>query len=154
MPTAGHAMTTTCWAAALLLLLVVANGTAFAQQPPIRAENATIAWVPGWVPHSAYVTVTNTGERTLELTDVSSDDFARIELHTDSDDGLMLWHYLKLPRAIPPGESIVFQPGGHRLMLFTQSEWLEPGDTAVLRLHFRDFEPLPLTFTVRKVSRR
>lgn len=154
MPTAGHAMTTSRCSVALLLLLVVASGTVFAQKPPIRAENATIAWVPGWVPHSAYITVTNTGERTLELTDVSSDDFARIELHTDPDGGLMLWQYLELPQAIPPGESMVFEPGGHRLMLFTQSEWLEPGDTAVLRLHFRDFKPLPLTFTVRKVSPR
>lgn len=135
----------------VLATLLLAAVPAFAKPPPIQAEDATIAWVPGLVvPHTAFVRLTNTGERSLQLIGARSDDFARIEFHKPSDGGLTMWDTLPMPRHIAPDRTFTFRPGGPRMMLFVQSGRLEPGDKAEIELEFQGFDALPVTFTVRK----
>lgn len=135
----------------LMLAALLAVQPAAAQTPPVRADDATIAWVPGLVmPHAAFVHLTNTGERSLHFTGAHSDDFARIEFHKPSDGGLAMWDTLPMPRHIAPDSTFRFRPGGPRMMLFVQTGRLEPGDTAEIKLEFQGFDALPVTFTVRK----
>lgn len=137
----------------LLLVALLAVQPAMARTPPVQVEDATIAWVPGLVmPHAAFVRLTNTGGRSLRLTGARSDDFARIEFQRPSQGTFTLWDTLRLPRLIEPDSTLTFRPDGPRMMLFVQSGRLEPGDTADIQLEFQGFDPLPVTFTVRKVS--
>ena len=136
----------------LFSLLLVATPMAVAAPPPVKVERATIPWLPGWVPHPAYLHITNTGERAIQLTGASSREFARIEFHAADDGDLITLEKARMPIEIRPGRSHTFGPGGPRLMLFVQNDWLEPGDEAEIALEFAGFDPLPVTFTVRKES--
>lgn len=136
----------------VLALLLGMAPTVLAAQPPVEVARAVIPWLPGWVPHPGYFHVTNIGERAVQLTGARSKHFARIEFHAADDGDLVMLEKAELPIEIRPGNSLTFGPGGPRLMLFVQSDWLEPGDTAEIELHFAGFDPLPVTFTVRKES--
>lgn len=135
-----------------LALLLAATPMALAARPPVEVERATIPWLPGWVPSPGYFHITNTGERAIQLTGARSDEFARIEFHAADDGDFIALEKAPLPIEIRPGRSRTFGPGGPRLMLFVQSDWLEPGDEAEIELEFAGFDPLPVTFTVRKES--
>ena len=136
----------------LLALLLATAPLTLAARPPVAVERATIPWLPGWLPHPGYFHITNTGERAVQLTGARSHEFARIEFHAADDGDMIALEKAALPIEIRPGESRTFGPGGPRLMLFVQNKWLEPGEQAEIELTFQGFDPVPVTFTVRKES--
>ncbi len=136
----------------LLALLFLAVPAVSAERPPVKIEDAIIPWLPGWVPSPGYFRITNTGERSVQLTGARSEEFARIEFHAADDGDWVVMEKVPMPVYIRPGRSIVFGPGERRLMLFVQSSWLEPGDEVRIELRFQGFDPVPVTFTVSKES--
>ena len=138
--------------AVLLIVLGLAAVAAFADVP-LRATDARIGWVPGWVPHPGFFELTNEGERPVTITGARSDGFARIEFKAPEDGDLFLNEPLAMPVGLGPGDTLTFEPGGSYLMLITQSSRLEPGARVVIEFLFRDRPPLPVEFTVRKIRR-
>ena len=82
-------------------------------------ENARVrALITGQDKTVAYMDITNQTSRTMTLVGASSESVRTIEIHTTRmDDGVMRMRRLKSV-AIPPGETIRFEPGGRHLMLF------------------------------------
>jgi copper(I)-binding protein len=137
-----------------LLGAVAASSIAVAEEPPVQIEDPTVMWVPqiGQVPHAGFFRVTNTGDAAVNLAGARSSHFSSVDFHAEADGDLVLMEDLEMPIAIEPGETRVFKRGGPNLMMSVQSDWLEPGDTVEIELLFDGFDPLPVTFTVRKVQ--
>lgn len=135
----------------LTLLLVLATGAALAEVP-LRADNATIGWVPGWVPHPGFFELTNEGDETVVLTGARSNGFARIEFKAPEDGDLFMNEPLSMPLELGPGDRVTFEPGGAYLLMLAQATALEPGERVTIELLFRDRRPLPVEFTVRKMG--
>jgi len=98
------------------------------------------AWIPERPPVSAnmagYLILENTTDNTINLIGVRSPVFSKVEVHkTVFVDGLG-----KMMRQdiieVPPGESLVFEPGSYHLMLMRPSKLLTDGDSVQLQFLF------------------
>lgn len=136
--------------ALVMTLLGLAAGASLAEAP-LRVEDARIGWIPRWVPHPAFLELTNEGAEPVTLTGARSDAFARIEFKAPPDGDLFMNEPLQMPVDVAPGDTYTFEPGGPYMMLLTQSSWLEPGERVTIELLFRERPPLPIVFTVRKM---
>jgi len=96
------------------------------------------AWIPERPPVSpnmaGYFKLKNNTDRTITLAGVSSPSFAMAEMHrTETSDGVA-----KMVRQdnidVPPGESLVFEPGSYHLMLMRPTKPLTDGDTVPIQL--------------------
>lgn len=137
------------WIVALLLTAMPALA-----EVPLRADNARIGWVPGWVPHAAFFELSNEGNRPVTIIGARSSGFARIEFKAPEDGDLFMNEPLDMPVSLGPGDRLSFEPGGAYLMMFTQATQMEPGERVVIEFLFEEREPLPVEFTVRKIGSR
>ena len=138
-----------------LLAASMILAAAFAQgEVPVRADNARIGWVPGWVPHPGFFELVNEGDRSVTVTGARSNGFARIEFKAPEDGDLFMNEPMDMPVTLGPGDRLTFEPGGGFLMMFTQATRLEPGEEVVIEFLFRERPPLPVEFTVRKMKSR
>lgn len=115
-----------------------------ADTPELRISDARIRVpVPGRDRTAGYLHIENRGETPVVLTGVSSDRIPRIEMHSMEMDGDMMKMRRLDEVTIPPGASVLFEPGGNHLMLFGVGE-LEP-ETPVI-LHSDDGREFPVAF--------
>jgi len=130
----------TAIAAALLLI-------ACSPESPPASPSVSDAWVreapPGAGMTAGYLTVHNPTDRAIDIVGVQSGDFGSIELHsTVTEDGVA-----KMRRedvvTVPPGGTVVFEPGGRHLMLFDPVRPLAEGDTVVLTVVLSDGTEIP-----------
>jgi periplasmic copper chaperone A len=134
----------------LLMLLWLAPGLAVAPQ----ASQAWIRVLPGDLPLAGYLELENRGARTLTLTGARSPAFRQIEIHQSLDESGVA-RMLMLERVdIPPGERLVFAPGGYHLMLFGRTQTLRPGDNVSVTLEFGDGSRLVVPFALREATGR
>ena len=104
-----------------------------------RYLEITDAWVREAPPSSrvlaAYMSINNTTESAISITEISSPDFETAELHrTVIDDGVA--RMLRVEQLdVPAGENIRLEPGGLHLMLFTPQRMLSAGDEISLTIH-------------------
>lgn len=134
-----------------MLLVIVLATIATSAGADLRVEDPRIGWIPRWVPHPAFLELTNEGDTPVTLTGARSDSFARIEFKAAEDSDLFIGERMQMPLAVHPGDTLTFEPGGAYLLLLTQSSWLDPGERVTIELLFRERDPLPIEFTVRKI---
>jgi len=109
------------------------------ERAPLVASDIAIARpLPGMQMTAGYMTLTNNTSQQITLTKVASPQFASVQMHeTVIEDGIAKMHRLDAV-AIPPGDSLVFEPGAKHLMLMqangaTENVTLEfTADKAVL----------------------
>ena len=110
--------------------------------PAAPTMDITDGWVREAPPTSrvlaGYMQISNLTENELIITGITSPDFDSAELHrTVVEDGVA--RMLPVPElAIPPGGSVLLEPGGLHLMLFEPARQLLEGDTVTLVLHRSD----------------
>jgi copper(I)-binding protein len=105
-----------------LLLPVVALGGS------PRVERAWIRLLPGDLPLAGYLVLDNPDARPLTLTGAHSAAFARIAMHESrADSGVARMRPVE-QITIPPGDRLVFAPGGYHLMLLDRTRALQVGD--------------------------
>ncbi len=142
-------------AAALAALALLLAGCAPSPDDGVLIEDA---WVreapPGARALAGYLQLRNRSDAPLALLFANSDAFDRIELHqTLHDDGRMrMVEVDHVP--LPPGETVVFAPGGLHLMLFAPRAPLQDGDAVMIELTFSDGTARDLRFEVRDVRDR
>jgi len=89
--------------------------------------------IPGQNLSAGYMNVTNQTDREVTIVRVSSKSAARIEMHTHAmEEGLM--RMVKMESlSIPARESILFEQGGHHLMVFNpDKDAIEQGQIRVV----------------------
>lgn len=95
------------------------------------------AWspeAPPGRPMAGFVTITNAGEREIELIDSESPQFERVEIHSmDMDEGMMRMRQVET-LTVPAGETVELAPRSLHLMLFEPRQRLTNGDTIEIEL--------------------
>ncbi|HLQ86231.1 MAG TPA: copper chaperone PCu(A)C [Salinisphaeraceae bacterium] len=126
----------------VLPVLLLCTGWAAAAGAACEALDIQDAWVraPAGVPLMAgYMTITNSGDDTVELTAVSSPQFERAEVHESKVDEQGEASMQAVDSIVlPAGETVAFEPGSYHVMLFAPEAGLEQGDVARLVLHCGD----------------
>lgn len=87
---------------------------------------------------AAFLTLENTGEDADHLLDVRSDAAARVELHSHemNAEGVMRMVHVETGFALPAGEALVLERGGHHVMFMGLAEPWKDGDTIPVTLIF------------------
>ncbi len=99
---------------------------------------------------AAYMTIENPGESARRITAISSDDFAKIEIHRSTlEKGVARMEQMEsLP--IEPGSSVELSPGGIHLMLLEPVRDFEPGEIILLEVREADGTVHSLGLKVRR----
>ncbi|NOQ87320.1 MAG: copper chaperone PCu(A)C [Gammaproteobacteria bacterium] len=137
----------------LILLISGFINPLYADEAGITVENAWIAEAP---PVSkvmvAYMTINNTGNEAIDLTNAESDLYSSIEFHeTIHEDGMarmVRWGKL----TIPANGSIELKRGGKHFMLFNPTKHLKAGDTVNIKLTTNNNKTKTISVTVEKAQ--
>tara|TARA_R110000772_G_scaffold91216_7_gene187712 strand:- start:1849 stop:2286 length:438 start_codon:yes stop_codon:yes gene_type:complete len=118
----------------------------------IRITDAHIRELPPSVRNTAvYMTISNSSERNMRLTGVSSEAAESAMLHRSAmEDGMMTMQHV-MTIEIPAGESLVLEPGALHIMLTGLKRNLRDGDSVSLRLEFDDAPDVSVNVQVRKL---
>lgn len=128
----------------LLLLALPATGAA-----GLVVNHAWIRLLPGSLPLAGYMDIANTGPVMLALTDASSPEFRRIQIHRSLDRG-GIEEMQRVPSLdIGPGQTARLAPDGYHLMLIGRRKPLHVGDRVPVTLVFSDHERVLMEFRVR-----
>jgi copper(I)-binding protein len=136
-----------------LFIILCFFKSAFASDSALLVENAWIAEAP---PVSkvmvAYMTLTNTGLKPLDIIAAESDVYSSIEFHqTVHENGLA-----KMVRhsnlTIAPSESLQLKRGGIHLMLFNPGKRLKAGDFVSIKLRTNDGLSQSVSIPVKKTQ--
>lgn len=107
-----------------------------------RGVIASAAWSgesnPAWNTAAAYLTLTNSGDRAIALTSVTTSAAQKVELHEmKQENGMMSMRQLDRV-SVAPGETRKLSPGGTHLMLIDTTRTLRNGESISLTLQFDD----------------
>ncbi len=123
---------------------------------PASAEKLEIseAWIknlPMAVPvRAGYMSIINNQAHTATIEWLTSDAFARIEIHRSIEkDGLVSMQPVHT-LAIGPGESLQLAPGGLHLMMMNPLKGLVPGNKIILTIGYDDQSTQIIDMIVRK----
>lgn len=100
------------------------------------------AWVrampPGMTMTAGFGTLRNPGQRAIEITSFSSDEFGDVSLHrTEMTGGMSRMRAVHSLR-LEPGESLELAPGGYHLMLMMPAETVSPGQEVSVEMGAAD----------------
>jgi copper(I)-binding protein len=130
-------------------LSFLAANTQAADTHAISAQHAWVRWLPNDLPAGGYVTLVNASDKPIDLTDISSDDYAGAMLHQTVSNGSTQQMVMVDKLTIPAHGEAKIAPGGYHVMLEHAQHKIAPGDTVHLKLKFSDGETLNTPFTVK-----
>ena len=115
------------------------------------ALEVTDAWARPTIPTrpgAGYFTLTNTGDEPALLIGAEAERAEKVEIHTTEErNGVINMNRLESLK-VSPGETVVFEPGGHHLMLMGLAEPLAVGEVFPAALIFEDAGEVAVEFTV------
>tara|TARA_B110000090_G_C13138563_1_gene352865 strand:- start:219 stop:677 length:459 start_codon:yes stop_codon:yes gene_type:complete len=110
--------------------------------------------IPGTTISSAYMTLTNTSEKSMTLVGVSSKVSARIEIHEHTmANGMMSMGQVE-SIVIGSKDTVILQPSGLHLMIFDIEAPLKHGDLISLTLHLSSQSTVEVQLPVQGIKRR
>ncbi|MEX3932883.1 copper chaperone PCu(A)C [Paraburkholderia phymatum] len=115
----------------------------------IAAQNAWVRWLPNNLPAAAYVTLTNSSDKPVDLVDISSADYGNAMLHQTVSNGSTQKMVMVDKLTVPAHGQASIAPGGYHVMLEDAKHKIAPGDTVHLKLQFSDGETLDAPFAVK-----
>jgi copper(I)-binding protein len=136
--------TTSCLAALLFSAATHAAGAS-----TLSAENGWVRWLPNNLPAAGYVTIRNSGDKPVELTDTSSPDYGSVMLHQTVSSGSTSQMEMVQSVTVPAHGVLNVAPGGYHFMLEQAKHKIAPGDTVRLKLQFSDGSTLETPFKVK-----
>jgi periplasmic copper chaperone A len=137
--------------AACALTLSLGFGAAATAAGPqaITAQHAWVRWLPNNLPAAGYVTLVNSSDKAVDLTDISSDDYQGAMLHQTVANGSTQQMVMVDKLTVPAHGQVAIAPGGYHIMLEHAQHKVAPGDTVHLKLQFSDGETLDTAFAVK-----
>jgi copper(I)-binding protein len=116
--------------------ITLAQPTAIAGTPAVRAENAWIRWLPASLPAAGYATLVNTGDQPEVLQGASSPDYGEVSIHQNViRNGTVEMRPVERI-AIDPHSSLRLAEAGYHMMLMQPNKALKPGDRVTITLRF------------------
>ena len=116
---------------------------------PITAQNAWVRWLPNNLPAAGYVTLVNSGDKPVDLVDISSTDYGDAMLHQTVSNGSSQKMVMVDKLTVPAHGQVAIAPGGYHVMLEGAKHKIAPGDTVHLMLEFSDGATLDTPFAVK-----
>lgn len=143
--------------AALLILLLVASTPLAAATYELGDLVLDTPWTRATPPAAevagGYVTITNRGDTVARLVGGEAAAAGRIEIHaTTMADGVMRMRPLADGLEIPPGETLVLEPGGYHVMFIDLTGPLVEGETVRATLRFAEAGPIELAFAIAPIG--
>ncbi|WP_439654792.1 copper chaperone PCu(A)C [Trinickia terrae] len=138
--------------AAVIAVAFSTGAFAAAGAQAISAENAWVRWLPNGLPAAGYVTLTNNGDKPVDLVGVSSPDYGDAMLHETVSNGSTQQMVHVDKATVPAHGQLSIKPGGYHFMLMDAKHKIAPGDTVHLKLEFSDGETLDAPFAVKPPS--
>lgn len=133
--------------------------TAFGILGAATASGSKLAVSHGWMqfiipsrPAAGYFTLRNESGATRVLVAASSPACGRLVLHQSQESGGSARMVVLNSVAIPPYQTIKFEPGSYHLMCMAPASFLRPGARAMVTLHFMNGEKLRVPFAVRGIQ--
>ncbi|WP_027804103.1 copper chaperone PCu(A)C [Paraburkholderia dilworthii] len=136
-------------AGAFALSLAFAASAHAAGAPAIAAKNAWVRWLPNNLPAAGYVTLVNSGDKPVDLVDISSSDYGDAMLHQTVSNGSSQKMVMVDKLTVPAHGQVAIAPGGYHVMLENAKHKIAPGDTVHLTLKFSDGAALDTPFAVK-----
>jgi copper(I)-binding protein len=115
----------------------------------VTAQHAWVRWLPNNLPAAGYVTLVNSSDKPIDLTDISSDDYQGTMLHQTVANGSTQQMVMVDKLTVPAHGQVAIAPGGYHIMLEHAQHKVAPGDTVHLKLQFSDGETLDTAFAVK-----
>lgn len=131
----------------LFLLLMGLAPAALAQTPTVSDAEAREP-PPGADRTAAYFTLHNDSDRDCRLRSARSPAAGRVEIHRHRHEGGVMRMRPVDGLDLPPGETVVFEPGGLHLMLLELSAPLASGEQITIGLDFGECGTRTLTVPV------
>jgi copper(I)-binding protein len=130
---------------ALALFLIGSLSVSLGDEPSLRVEHPWIFAVPpGSKDTAAFMTLVNTGKKSLRVTGAKTVVAERIApMITTKSDGRMGMEDVAFFE-IPAGGKIALEPGGGHLMIFGLKALLKPGAKVILTLQVEPGGPLEI----------
>ena len=110
--------------------------------------------LPNNLPAAGYVTLVNSSDKPIDLTDVSSDDYQGAMLHQTVANGSTQQMVMVDKLTVPAHGQVAIAPGGYHVMLEHPQHKMAPGDTVHLKLQFSDGETLERRLPSNRRPRR
>ncbi len=136
------------WPAAIIGLIVIAacsvDNNLAVHEAWIREAPPSAAVMAG------YLVIENRGSTPRQLLGATSTAFDRVQMHATVTEGNRTRMTHESSIELPPGDVVMFEPGGRHLMLMGPQDKLADGDTVVISLLFDGDEQLDIGFTVRR----
>lgn len=134
----------------LLILAVLTVTPAWAACGGLQISDAWVRTAPpGATVMAGYAAVKNIGTQQRTIRDVSSTDFAAIEIHKTSIEGGISKMQLIEALAVPAKGEVRLERGGMHLMLFEPKRTLKTGDTLQLSFSCGGKKSLKASFLVK-----
>lgn len=121
-----------------------------ASKPTIRVLTAWIRWLPAGLPAAGYLTLTNTGDKTLALEAASSPSYGEISIHRSVTHGATEEMMPVKAVTLEPHQTLEFQSTGYHLMLMQPAASADTSAKIPITLRFSDGSVLTVPFEVRK----
>jgi periplasmic copper chaperone A len=136
-------------AAILTVSFAFATAAHAAGPQAVSATNAWVRWLPNNLPAAGYVTLVNSGDKPVDLVDISSNDYGDAMLHQTVSNGSSQKMVMVDKLTVPAHGQVSIAPGGYHVMLEDAKHKIAPGDTVRLTLKFSDGESLDTPFAVK-----
>jgi len=112
------------------------------------------AWLPEAAPvakvMAAYMNITNRGTKNSSITNVSSPQFKKVEIHSMTHaNGMMQMKKLDGVKLLA-GKTVALEPGGFHMMLFNPKKWFEDGSNITLNITLDNNETFQIIAPVIK----
>ncbi len=133
----------------LASLLLATTGTlAMAQSATLSTSGGWVRWLPAQLPAAGYLTVTNNGDKPVDLIGITSPDYGMAMLHQTTTEGSTSKMSMVGKLTVPAHGKVLFSPGNYHVMLEQPKHAIVPGDSIQLQLKFSNGEtvvaPMPV----------
>lgn len=135
-------------AAAIVAFALVAAGSALAAPTGLEVVQPWSRPAAAGTTGVGYMVLVNHGRRSEVLEKVESPLAARVEIHSSSMSGGVMFMKKEDKVSVPAGGKADFGPGAYHLMLIGLTKALQPGDRAPATLVFASGARLKTAFTV------
>ena len=136
-----------CTLGALMLFGLLSSVRA---EPSLQVDDAWVREGPPNAPVlAAFMTLRNPAAAPVEIAEVTSPGFARIEMHLSQTDGGMARMIRQEVLNVPAQGILELAPGGYHLMLFEPAQPVRAGQRVALTLHARDGRSIVVEAEVR-----
>ncbi len=131
------------------LLSILCSSSVFAE---LKVDDGYMRAVPpGQMMSAAFMQLTNTGDKTVELVGGKSGDVKSIEVHNHKKvEGVMKMYRVPTLK-IEPGQSVTLQPGGLHIMFIGLKKMIKAGDQFAFDLSFKDGSSQPLQLPIKSI---